>query len=290
MNRSVSYALYVYFSGSMENHFHFQILFLFLHTGLCTGCGPAEYLRGDKCCPMCPSGNRVHEHCTEFRTTSCIPCAGPTYLDQPNGHSSCFPCTTCDPGTGMKVKQSCTPTSDAVCEPLQGYFCKLPSNQGCKVAQEHSRCKPGQYISRQATSFKDTECSDCTGDTFSTGSWTFCKPHTKCESLDMVLLSPGNHSSDTTCETLKSGVIVNVIAAVLFGVIFGVTMGVYHRLIETYIYGSIRMIIIKLIITLLTACIIGYIVGAFINLIVEANVVNFGIICGVGCFVKRYIW
>ncbi|XP_046902482.1 tumor necrosis factor receptor superfamily member 14-like [Hypomesus transpacificus] len=214
----------------MENHFHFQILVLFLHTGLCTGCGPAEYLRGEKCCPMCPPGNRVHAHCTEFTTTQCIPCTGPTYLDQPNGRSSCFPCTTCDPVSGLKLKQGCTSTSDAVCEPLQGYFCKLPINQGCKVAQKHSRCKPGQYISQQATSFKDTECSDCTADTFSTGSWTFCKPHTKCESLDMVQLSPGNHSSDTTCERLKSGVMVDVIIGVIVGVINSVIILIFVKM------------------------------------------------------------
>ncbi|XP_067095828.1 tumor necrosis factor receptor superfamily member 14-like isoform X1 [Osmerus mordax] len=191
-----------------KQHFHFKILVLSLHIVLCmeTTCGRAEYQIGKECCPMCAPGNRVHKHCTEFTSTSCIPCTGSTFLDQPNGRSSCFPCTNCDPVSGLKVKQGCTSISDAVCQPLEGYFCKLPTYQGCAFAQEHSRCKPGQYISQQATSSKDTECSDCTGDTFSNGSLTSCQPHTKCESLDKVQVISGDHSSDTVCETAKSGV------------------------------------------------------------------------------------
>ncbi|XP_046895983.1 tumor necrosis factor receptor superfamily member 14-like isoform X1 [Hypomesus transpacificus] len=202
----------------MENYFHFQILLLFLNIGLCIACGRAEYQLGEECCPLCASGNSVHKHCTEFTSTSCIPCTGSTFIDRPNGLTSCFPCRNCDQVSGLKVKQSCTPTSNAVCEPLEGYFCAQLYNQGCKAAKEHSRCKPGQYISQQATSSKDTECSDCTGDTFSDGSLTSCQPHTKCESLDKVQVIPGDHSSDSTCETTKSGV------GVLIGIMMGIAM------------------------------------------------------------------
>ncbi|XP_046895984.1 tumor necrosis factor receptor superfamily member 14-like isoform X2 [Hypomesus transpacificus] len=150
----------------MENYFHFQILLLFLNIGLCIACGRAEYQLGEECCPLCASGNSVHKHCTEFTSTSCIPCTGSTFIDRPNGLTSCFPCRNCD----------------------------------------------------QATSSKDTECSDCTGDTFSDGSLTSCQPHTKCESLDKVQVIPGDHSSDSTCETTKSGV------GVLIGIMMGIAM------------------------------------------------------------------
>ncbi|XP_062315678.1 tumor necrosis factor receptor superfamily member 14-like isoform X1 [Osmerus eperlanus] len=209
------------------------ILLLSLYIGLCIACGRAEYQIGKECCPMCAPGNRVHKHCTEFTSTSCIPCTGSTFLDQPNGHTTCFPCTNCDPVSGLKVKQGCTSISDAVCQPLEGYFCKLPTYQGCAFAQEHSRCKPGQYISQQATSSKDTECSDCTGDTFSNGSLTSCQPHTKCESLDKVQGSPGNHSSDTTCETATSGVgVILIVIATCIPIVGTMAFLVYWKCVR----------------------------------------------------------
>ncbi|CAB1330225.1 unnamed protein product, partial [Coregonus sp. 'balchen'] len=78
--------------------------------------------------------NRVYKHCTEFTSTSRVPCVDSTFLDEPNG-------------LGLKVKQPCTPSSNTVCWTLEGFYCLDPTKDGCRAAQRHSSCKPGQYIS-----------------------------------------------------------------------------------------------------------------------------------------------
>ncbi|CAB1330222.1 unnamed protein product, partial [Coregonus sp. 'balchen'] len=110
-------------------------------------CGRAEYRIGDECCPMCSPGNHVHKHCTEFTSTSCVPCIDSTFLCEPNGLMRCEPCTICDSGLGLKVKQPCRPSSNTVCGTLEGFYCLDPTKDGCRAAQRYSSCKPGQYIS-----------------------------------------------------------------------------------------------------------------------------------------------
>ncbi|XP_064778194.1 tumor necrosis factor receptor superfamily member 14-like isoform X3 [Oncorhynchus masou masou] len=124
-----------------------HILLVLESIGSCIACGRAEYRIGDECCPMCSPGNRVHRHCTEFTSTSCVPCVDATFLDEPNGLIKCKVCINCDPGLGLMVKQPCTPSSDTVCGTLEGFYCLDPTKEGCRAAQRHSSCKPGQYIS-----------------------------------------------------------------------------------------------------------------------------------------------
>ncbi|KAL1020779.1 hypothetical protein UPYG_G00004560 [Umbra pygmaea] len=190
-------------------------------------CNTAEYRICDKCCPMCSPGKRVYKHCTEYTTTSCVPCIGSTYLDEPNGLTACIPCRNCDPGYGLKLKHPCTPTSDTVCEPLEGFYCTDPNKDGCKAAQRHSSCKPGQYIRQKGTTLKDTVCDDCTGDTYSDGSLTSCQPHTQCEELKLIQIKSGNHWTDSTCGQQTSSIIfpiisVFVIALILIAVVVGI--------------------------------------------------------------------
>lgn len=54
--------------------------------------------------------------------------------------------SSCIKGSGLKVKQPCTPTSDTVCEPVEGFFCIDSTTSGCSAAQKHKSCDPGQYI------------------------------------------------------------------------------------------------------------------------------------------------
>ncbi|XP_064778193.1 tumor necrosis factor receptor superfamily member 14-like isoform X2 [Oncorhynchus masou masou] len=138
-----------------------HILLVLESIGSCIACGRAEYRIGDECCPMCSPGNRVHRHCTEFTSTSCVPCVDATFLDEPNGLIKCKVCINCDPGLGLMVKQPCTPSSDTVCGTLEGFYCLDPTKEGCRAAQRHSSCKPGQYISHTGTTSTDTVCADC---------------------------------------------------------------------------------------------------------------------------------
>ncbi|XP_072222525.1 tumor necrosis factor receptor superfamily member 5-like isoform X2 [Leuresthes tenuis] len=177
-------------------------------------CHPSEYNIGGECCPMCPPGSRVKTDCTEFRSTSCLPCIDGTFMDKPNGLKHCVPCTTCD--SGLKVKQSCTPTLDTVCETMEGFFCVDSTKSGCAEAQKHKSCNPGQYISRRGTTSTDTECSDCSSGTFSDGTLTSCQPHTQCESENLQLTKAGTSSSDAECGEKSSNV-----TAIVVGVLAG---------------------------------------------------------------------
>uniref|UniRef100_A0A4W6DFA0 TNFR-Cys domain-containing protein n=1 Tax=Lates calcarifer TaxID=8187 RepID=A0A4W6DFA0_LATCA len=112
-------------------------------------CHPAEYQTGNECCPMCPPGSCVKTNCTEFRSRSCLPCLEGTYMNQPTERTQCFPCTNCDAGSGLKIKTSCTSTSDTVCEPLEGFYCMDVKDKCCMAAQRHKHCEPGQYISKK---------------------------------------------------------------------------------------------------------------------------------------------
>uniref|UniRef100_A0AAY5L2M2 TNFR-Cys domain-containing protein n=1 Tax=Esox lucius TaxID=8010 RepID=A0AAY5L2M2_ESOLU len=175
-----------------------SISIILLNIKSSAACNPAEYRIGVECCPMCSPGNRVNKHCTEYTSTSCVPCIGSTYLDEPNGLTACTPCTHCDPGFGLMVKHPCRPSSDTVCEPLEGFYCIDPNKDGCKSAQRHSICKPGQYIRQKGSPSTDTVCVDCTGDTYSDGSFTSCQPHTQCD-LKLQEMKPGTPWSDSEC-------------------------------------------------------------------------------------------
>uniref|UniRef100_A0A4W6EXK0 Tumor necrosis factor receptor superfamily member 5 n=1 Tax=Lates calcarifer TaxID=8187 RepID=A0A4W6EXK0_LATCA len=123
-------------------------------------CHPAEYQTGNECCPMCPPGSCVKTNCTEFRSTSCLPCLEGTYMNQPTERTQCFPCTNCDAGSGLKIKTSCTSTSDTVCEPLEGFYCMDVKDKCCMAAQRHKHCEPGQYIIKKNNKKKPCNVQD----------------------------------------------------------------------------------------------------------------------------------
>ncbi|XP_035595751.2 tumor necrosis factor receptor superfamily member 14-like isoform X1 [Oncorhynchus keta] len=193
------------------------IILVLKSIGSCIACGRAEYRIGDECCPMCSQGNRVHSHCTEFTSTSCAPCVDSTFLDEPNGLIKCKVCTNCDPGLGLKVKQPCRPSSDTVCGTLEGFYCLDPTKDGCRAAQRHISCKPGQYINHTGTASTDTVCADCPDKTYSDGSLTSCQPHTQCKSLGLQELRPGTHWSNSECgpqsSRIEPGIIIGVVVA-----------------------------------------------------------------------------
>ncbi|XP_028264801.1 tumor necrosis factor receptor superfamily member 14-like isoform X2 [Parambassis ranga] len=173
-------------------------------------CPPAEYQIGSECCPLCPPGAHVKIDCTEFRTTSCLPCIEGTYMDNPTGRTRCYSCTNCDTGSGLKVKSSCTLTSDAVCEPMEGFYCTDFKGDKCEAAQRHTSCKPGQYIQENGTAYRDTECSDCSDGTFSDGTLTSCQPHRQCEAEKLQLIKAGTPSDDAQCGETTTNVALAV--------------------------------------------------------------------------------
>uniref|UniRef100_A0A3Q3CZ42 Tumor necrosis factor receptor superfamily member 14-like n=1 Tax=Haplochromis burtoni TaxID=8153 RepID=A0A3Q3CZ42_HAPBU len=104
----------------------------------------------------------VQRDCTAYSGTRCRSCDLGTFMNQLNGLSNCFPCTTCDTGHGLFVKRNCTAKTDTVCDVLNGYYCKrLIDSNGCSLAEKHSQCEAGQRIKESGTSRSDTVCEDC---------------------------------------------------------------------------------------------------------------------------------
>ncbi|XP_033181953.1 tumor necrosis factor receptor superfamily member 14-like isoform X2 [Anabas testudineus] len=203
-----------------------KILMIKVFSGQTTTCNLAEYQIGNECCPMCLPGNRVKTDCTEFRSTSCLPCLEGTYMNKPTGLKQCFQCSQCDAGSGLKMKRSCTTTSDTVCEPLEGFFCVDPSDNVCGGAQKHRSCEPGQYISQKGTASTDSVCSDCSDGSFSDGTFPSCRPHTQCEAKNLQLLKPGTTSTDAECEEHSSNKTITGISVSLSVVLIVLICGI----------------------------------------------------------------
>ncbi|XP_040919360.1 tumor necrosis factor receptor superfamily member 14-like isoform X1 [Toxotes jaculatrix] len=190
------------------------ILMIKVFSGNTLTCHPADYQMQDECCPMCPPGSRVKTDCTEFRSTSCLPCMDGSFMNKPTGLKQCFLCTNCDAGSGLKIKTSCTATSDTLCEPLEGFYCIDFTENHCVAAQKHSSCQPGQYIREKGTALRDTVCSDCSGGTFSDGTFPSCQPHTQCQSQNLQLIRAGTASTDAECGPHSS-----------YGTVIGISVG-----------------------------------------------------------------
>ncbi|KAG9270929.1 tumor necrosis factor receptor superfamily member 5-like [Astyanax mexicanus] len=155
-------------------------IFFCLNFKLCySACARAEYEINGYCCPMCAPGNRVSLDCTKFTSTTCVPCPNSTFLDAPNSRTLCFNCMECDPDKGLRVKTACTRASDAVCEPLQGYYCTKHHRGSCIKAKKHTKCQPGEFIQHIGTADRDAVCEKCGDGTFSDGSLQTCQPHSK---------------------------------------------------------------------------------------------------------------
>ncbi|KAL7884751.1 hypothetical protein AOLI_G00075210 [Acnodon oligacanthus] len=196
--------------------FVFAAAFFSLNFEVCfCKCSRSKYDNDGECCAKCEPGSHVHKHCTENSDTSCAPCPPSTFTAEQNGLTECTKCTVCDPGQGLRVKTPCTRSSDAVCEPLDGHYCTDEQNDGCVRAEEHKKCRPGQYTKHKGTSSKDTECDECEDGTYSDGSFQTCKPHSKCEDDGRKEIKKGTHSSDTECKSnIPVGLIVGVTVSI----------------------------------------------------------------------------
>ncbi|XP_062854823.1 tumor necrosis factor receptor superfamily member 14-like [Trichomycterus rosablanca] len=164
--------------GSLETFC--VIALLLLHFEQCnSACARAEYEINGECCPMCAPGTHVYRHCTEYTSTTCVPCTQSTYAAEPNGLSHCLSCKMCDSGQGLRVKTPCTLTSDTVCKPLNEYYCIDLQKDSCRHTEKHTTCSPGQYIKHKGTAFTDTVCDECADGTYSNSSLQNCQEYSK---------------------------------------------------------------------------------------------------------------
>ncbi|XP_059915568.1 tumor necrosis factor receptor superfamily member 3-like isoform X10 [Gadus macrocephalus] len=192
----------------------------------------AEGSAGWWCCLSCQPGQYLVKDCIEsiemIITTECSSCPDGTFQAGYNEQKQCSNCTKCDAGLGLKVKKSCSSTSDVLCKPLDGFFCSDSNGGGCRVAQRHRlSCSAGYYIGQRGTADKDTECLHCTDGTFSNGT-SSCQPHTTCDSVGGVQIKPGTDSTDSTC-THYVAIVFIIIGCILLISIIVLGAWVYRR-------------------------------------------------------------
>uniref|UniRef100_A0A8C7NIG3 TNFR-Cys domain-containing protein n=1 Tax=Oncorhynchus mykiss TaxID=8022 RepID=A0A8C7NIG3_ONCMY len=198
--------------------FHFVLVFG-------KDCGPAEYKTNDgQCCPMCNKGLVVRRDCTLVFSTSCMPCIRGTFMNEANGLTKCFPCSPCDPGQGLFTQTECKPTSNTVCDVLDGYYCRsYSSNSECSLAVEHTHCSPGQSTKSPGTKTTDTMCEECQHGFYSQHGVN-CTAWTDCKAIGQYKTEDGSQTRDVVCgkseESLRNRAIVLVPSSVLLFVVF----------------------------------------------------------------------
>ncbi|XP_054435705.1 tumor necrosis factor receptor superfamily member 1B [Pteronotus mesoamericanus] len=165
-----------------------------------SSCQPREYQdkRTNMCCSMCPPGYHVRFLCTATSDTVCSPCEESTYTQIWNWVPECLSCgSRCSPG--QVETQACTREQDRVCSCRPGWYCMLPSQQGCRLCMEQRKCYPGFGVVTPGTATSNVMCAPCAPGTFSdtTSSTDPCRPHRTCESTAI----PGNASRDAVCTS-----------------------------------------------------------------------------------------
>ncbi|XP_064778187.1 tumor necrosis factor receptor superfamily member 14-like isoform X1 [Oncorhynchus masou masou] len=189
--------------------------FNFLHV-FGSDCGPAEYKQVDgQCCPMCGKGLVVRRDCTIESSTSCIPCIRGTFMNEANGLTKCFPCSSCDPGLGLFTQTECKPTSNTVCDILDGYYCRsYSSNSECSFAVEHTHCSPGQSTKSPGTKTTDTMCEECQHGFYSQYGVN-CTAWTDCAAMGRVKTEDGNSRQDVICNKVPPRIHTTLIVPIL---------------------------------------------------------------------------
>uniref|UniRef100_A0A3Q3FC35 TNFR-Cys domain-containing protein n=1 Tax=Labrus bergylta TaxID=56723 RepID=A0A3Q3FC35_9LABR len=187
------------------------------------------------------TGGWVSADCTDFRSTLCKPCPDGTFMDHPTYHPVCYISKSCDEGSGLKMKTSCTKVSDTVCEPLEGFYCSDSRKDDCVEARKHRHCEPGEYIREHGTSSTDTVCSTCSDGTFLDGTFTFCQKHKQCESEGLLLLRAGTKTEDAQCGDIPSdwtGLIVGGVLGHLAVVLVALTAWFCREKITSFLNRS----------------------------------------------------
>ncbi|KAF5884448.1 tumor necrosis factor receptor superfamily member 5-like isoform X1, partial [Clarias magur] len=167
------------------------------------------------------SGVVVYKDCSDLYSTSCKPCSKGTYMNEPNGHRSCFQCKTCGRAQGLSILQDCTTIQDTICEALDGYYCLDYKNRECIRAVEHSKCTPGQYIKTSGTKASDTVCEACPPGFYSPKGVN-CIKWTDCSDNNEVEAQEGTDITDVKCKPKRKryGLIGVLVIGILLSVFY----------------------------------------------------------------------
>ncbi|KAG7478445.1 hypothetical protein MATL_G00080460 [Megalops atlanticus] len=156
------------------------------------------------CCSRCAPGTYQETVCTETSDTQCKPCASGYYNDKYNYFSKCFKCRQCREDDGLYAAQSCTSSSDTLCECRKGMFCSSGASPPCRMCTRFNNCPPGSGVTMPGTAYADVSCVPCSEGSFSdqSSSDQTCQRHTDCSSQGRSFVHHGNSTSDAVCGPL----------------------------------------------------------------------------------------
>ncbi|KAI4896886.1 hypothetical protein NFI96_031597 [Prochilodus magdalenae] len=166
-------------------------------------CPPGTHEHEGRCCDGCPEGEYVSSHCSDSLPTKCTICFHDTYMSQRNYLTSCMSCRQCHENQ-VELKP-CMKDSNRECVCKEGFYCSSSTQGHCEHCRAVTLCPPGNGVSVQHTSTKDSVCSPCKTGTFNNVEdyKTPCLNHTNCAELGRPLLARGTTTTDAQCGALQ---------------------------------------------------------------------------------------
>nr|CDS17169.1 tumor necrosis factor receptor superfamily [Echinococcus granulosus] len=156
-----------------------------------------------RCCNKCPSGEGMLQLCTNQTQTVCRPCQeGSEFSLEASATAKCMQCRQCQElHPFAKFRKHCTPTSDAVCECVSGYFF-IEAHSTC---QSCTKCPPGQGAEKPCEWNENSVCKPCAEGTWSsTDSATdTCQTCRRCKP-GQIEMRPCTATQNTLCCPLHN--------------------------------------------------------------------------------------
>nr|CDS30880.1 tumor necrosis factor receptor superfamily member [Hymenolepis microstoma] len=156
-----------------------------------------------RCCKKCPAGEGMLQLCTNTTQTVCRPCQeGSEFALEASATAKCMQCKQCQElHPFAKFRKHCTPTSDAVCECVAGYFF-IEARSTC---QSCTKCPPGYGAEKPCDWNEDSICSPCPKGTWSSteSATQKCLTCKKCKP-GQIEMRPCTATQNTLCCPLHN--------------------------------------------------------------------------------------
>ncbi|XP_041123866.1 tumor necrosis factor receptor superfamily member 1B-like [Polyodon spathula] len=147
----------------------------------------------NRCCTNCQPGSYLKHRCSLFNDTVCAPCQKDHYTDIWHHSSECERCRQdCKQENGLVVVQSCSSSSQLVCDCKPGHSCEIRTFSGSCLS-----CAAN--IGNQVTTSSPEKTTFCGPGMFLNGSSGMCQQHKNCVALGKELAVEGNATEDSLC-------------------------------------------------------------------------------------------
>ncbi|XP_078736103.1 tumor necrosis factor receptor superfamily member 1B-like isoform X2 [Lampetra fluviatilis] len=154
-----------------------------------------QYERNGLCCDRCRPGHHRVSWCDANAPTVCAPCPQGRFNPDFNTLHSCNFCKLCNTGFRQVEQEGCTPNHNSRCGCGNGtYEVRIPKDGSLFWCCPH--CPAGHELAKQCH-YRDfiSSCAPCPPGSFSDGSGSPCRNHTRCE----VVKQPPTNTSDAVC-------------------------------------------------------------------------------------------